>query len=53
MDQELASKLADMTGFRNLLVHGYPKIENLKVFEMVKSEVDDVREYIRQVLGKV
>jgi len=29
------------------------KIENLKVLEMVKSEVDDVREYIRQVLGKV
>ena len=25
MDQELASKLADMTGFRNLLVHGYAK----------------------------
>ena len=30
-----------------------PKIENLKVLEMVKSQVDDVREYIRQVLGKV
>ncbi len=25
IDQELASKLADMTGFRNLLVHGYAK----------------------------
>jgi len=25
MDQELVSKLADMTGFRNLLVHGYAK----------------------------
>ena len=53
IDQELASKLADMARFRNLLVHGYTKIENLKVLEIVKSEVDDVRDYIRQVLSKV
>ena len=48
INEKLASKLADMARFRNLLVHGYAKIENLGVLEF-----DDVREYIKQILSKL
>jgi uncharacterized protein YutE (UPF0331/DUF86 family) len=46
----LASKLADMARFRNLLVHSYGKVDNVRVLEFVKTELKDVKGFIEVVL---
>lgn len=53
ISQELAEKLSDMARFRNLLVHGYGKIDNARVLEIVKTELSDVEEFVRQILRKL
>lgn len=50
IDKKLAEKLADMARFRNILVHGYAKIDNLKVLEVVKEDLEDIEEFIGQIL---
>ncbi len=53
ISQELAEKLSDMARFRNLLVHGYGKVDNTRVLEIVKTELSDVEEFVRQILRKL
>lgn len=53
ISQELAEKLSDMARFRNLLVHGYGKVDNARVLEIVKTELSDVEEFVRQTLRKL
>ncbi|MBO8179745.1 MAG: DUF86 domain-containing protein [Archaeoglobus sp.] len=53
ISQELAEKLSDMARFRNLLVHGYGKVDNARVLEIVKTELSDVEEFVRQILRKL
>lgn len=50
IDKKLAEKLADMARFRNILVHGYAKIDNLKVLEVVKEDLEDIEEFVGQIL---
>ena len=50
LDEKLASRLGDMAGFRNLLVHRYGDIDNLRVFEIINSELDDVLEFEKAIL---
>ncbi|MFO7967578.1 MAG: DUF86 domain-containing protein [Archaeoglobaceae archaeon] len=50
IDKKLGEKLADMARFTNILVHGYAKIDNLKVLELVKEDLDDIEEFMGQVL---
>ena len=52
INKGLAEKLAEMARFRNILVHGYAKIDNLRVLEIVKSELKDIEEFIKQILEK-
>ena|SRR5258708_7217122 len=40
-------------GFRNLLVHGYTKIDLAKVYEHLQKNVDDLSEYARYVSGYI
>ena len=43
---ELRNKLMDMTGFRNILVHDYAKINYDRVYEVLHKDLKDVEEFI-------
>jgi len=46
----LAERLSDMARFRNILVHGYAKVDNLKVLEIVKEELKDIDDFVEEIL---
>ncbi len=50
IDSELAERLSGMAKFRNVLIHTYSKVDNLKVLEFVKNELKDIRQFIKKVL---
>ena len=52
IEKGLADKLSDMARFRNILVHGYAKVDNLKVLEIVKKELQDVERFVKEILRK-
>lgn len=39
-----------MARFRNILVHGYAKIDNSKVLLFVKQELKDIETFIQEIL---
>ncbi|MGD9228685.1 MAG: DUF86 domain-containing protein [Desulfobacterales bacterium] len=41
--------LVPMAGTRNILVHGYDKVEDSIVFSVIKRHLDDFAEYLREV----
>ena len=51
ISKALAEKLADMARFRNLLVHGYARVDNARVLEIVKNELDDVEAFVKEILA--
>lgn len=51
IDAGLAESLADMAKFRNLIVHRYAEIELEKVYNLLSKNLDDFREYAKQVLA--
>ncbi len=50
IEYKLSKNLSNMARFRNILVHGYTKIDNSKVLAFVKEELIDVEYYIRALL---
>lgn len=56
VDFELAKRLGKMTGFRNLLVHGYGKIDDNKMFKIMREDLGDVEaflEALQSIIEKV
>jgi uncharacterized protein YutE (UPF0331/DUF86 family) len=53
LPSQLAEKLADMARFRNLLVHSYGKVDNARVLEFVKTELNDITRFIERILKHV
>ena len=47
--RELMTKLIAMTGFRNVLAHGYTKINYDRVYEVLHKDLKDVEEFIELV----
>ncbi len=45
----LSEKLIDMARFRNLLVHLYWKVDDGRIYEILKSELDDINKFIKQI----
>jgi len=43
---KLRNKLMDMTGFRNILVHDYAKIDYNRVYEVLHKDLKDAEEFI-------
>jgi len=43
---EMSSKLQDMVGFRNLLVHKYGKIDDSKAYDYLGNEMADLYEFL-------
>ena len=46
---DLAEKLGSACGFRNLVVHGYQKIDFRKLFYNYKNDLNDLRGFARQI----
>ena len=50
---ELSDRLASMAGFRNLLVHVYDQIDDRRVWEILRSDLRDLEEYVDAVCNVV
>ena len=46
--QDLASKLTQMVGLRNILVHEYGKIDRKKVYDILAHRLEDLAEFQKQ-----
>lgn len=46
---DLALRLGKMAGFRNLLVHGYGKVDDRKMFEIMQKNIDDIAQWLEKV----
>lgn len=44
-DQDLAADLQDMARFRNLLVHGYQRVDDTRVEEILRTRLDDFERF--------
>lgn len=49
LETELANRLAQMAKFRNLLVHGYDKVNDRKVYEILCNDLDDLELFLQSV----
>lgn len=52
IDQGLASRLEGMAGFRNVLVHGYLKVDDHRVLEILRTRLGDLDDFREQIAGK-
>jgi uncharacterized protein YutE (UPF0331/DUF86 family) len=52
LDRGTAADLRDTARFRNLLVHGYAKVDNTRVVEILHERVDDLLAF-RTALARV
>lgn len=46
---KLAGNLAQKARFRNLLVHGYARVDDRRVLQIIREELGDVDEFLQQV----
>lgn len=49
INPELAQRLGQMASFRNLLVHGYSKIDDRKMLQIMRSDLSDLELFIKEV----
>ena len=49
--QELLPSLLDMARFRNLIVHDYARIDDAKVYAILKKRLGDLDEYARAIVA--
>ena len=50
IETQLSEKLSNMARFRNVLVHGYAKIDNSKVLVFTKEKLIDVENFIKVII---
>jgi uncharacterized protein YutE (UPF0331/DUF86 family) len=53
LHEGLASRLADMARFRNLLVHGYADVDDDRVMDVLHSSPTDLEAYAGVIAGAV
>lgn len=49
ISKKLAEKMINMTGFRNIIVHGYDKIDYGIVFDIIQEDYRDMLEFLKKV----
>jgi len=49
LSSDFVEKLKSMAKFRNLLVHLYWKVNDQKVYQILKSDIRDIKEYIKKI----
>ena len=50
ISQDLREKLKGLGGFRNILVHEYISIDRKKIFQELKTGLDDFNRFIEEIL---
>lgn len=50
---ELAVALRQMVGFRNIVVHGYERINGVIVKDIVKNNLGDLLEFVKAIRSKL
>ncbi len=53
LEPALASKLKDMAGFRNVVVHGYADVDLSVVEDVVKNHLDDLLAFVRAIRARL
>ncbi len=53
IDAALATKLEDMAGFRNVVVHGYAEVDLTVVEDVVKNHLDDLLAFAEAIRTRV
>lgn len=52
LNRELGARLEAMARFRNLLVHGYTKVDDRRVHGFLRADLQDLTSYVRSVLER-
>lgn len=47
IDKELTDKLVGMVGFRNIITHGYTKVNYDLVYDIIHNRLEDIKEFIK------
>ncbi len=50
INSKLAKNLSEMAKFRNILVHGYARVDNFKVLKFIKEELEDIILFVKKIL---
>lgn len=50
ISENLAEKLGDISGFRNILVHEYGKIDRKKVYKYLTERIDDFQIFKKEIM---
>ena len=49
LSDDFVDRLKSMAKFRNLLVHLYWEVDDRKVFQIIKTDIQDIKEYMKEV----
>jgi uncharacterized protein YutE (UPF0331/DUF86 family) len=53
LESELAARLRKMAGFRNVLVHGYQKLDRAILVDAVRNRLDDLNRFAAAVPARL
>lgn len=53
IEPALSSKLEDMAGFRNVVVHGYADVDLTIVEDVVRNHLDDLLAFVRAIRARL
>lgn len=49
ISDSVKENMQDMAGFRNFLVHRYGDVENQKLRKIMKEDLDDVKQFLKEI----
>jgi uncharacterized protein YutE (UPF0331/DUF86 family) len=49
IDKDLSNSLVKMAHFRNLLIHLYSKVDDKEVYKILKENIIDVKNFIKEI----
>ncbi len=50
ISEKLASRLKEMKGFRNILVHRYGEVDDREVFSFIENDLEDFEKFRKEIL---
>ncbi|TDO95171.1 uncharacterized protein YutE (UPF0331/DUF86 family) [Halanaerobium saccharolyticum] len=50
INEDLKESLVKMAGFRNILVHDYLELDRELEYEIIKNNIDDIKEFMQVIL---
>ena len=53
LERDLTERMVRSVGFRNLMVHGYVKIEMEEVYHIAQKDIHDLDKYLSAVFSKL